>query len=73
MTSSSHTAFVPPQALPLAPGDQVVRYINGQPSFCTVISVERNQKIRVSCQLWSTHGTALVDQRDLVPINYITP
>lgn len=57
----------------LAPGDQVIRYVSGQIFFCTVIGVESDQKIRVSCQQWPSGYSALVDQRDLTVVNYITP
>jgi hypothetical protein len=69
------TSFFPTRArvFPLAPGDQVIRYVNGQPFFCTVISVERDQKIRVSCQQWPSGYSAMVDQTDLTALNYRGP
>jgi hypothetical protein len=73
MRRSSSAALAASQARLLAPGDQVIRYVNGQTFFCMVVSVERDQKIRVSCQLWPSGYTAIVDQRDLTIINYITP
>ena len=73
MRPSSPAACVPPHVYPLAPGDQVIRYVNGHAFFCTVISVERDQKIRVSCQQWPHGYSAVVDQHDLTPVNYITP
>jgi hypothetical protein len=45
---------------PFSPGDQVVRYIDGQPYFCTVIGIEHDQKLRISCLQWPAGYSALV-------------
>lgn len=56
-----------------APGDQVVRYVNGEPFFCTVISVEDRERIRVSCASWPSGYSALVRPQDVVLVGYTNP
>jgi hypothetical protein len=56
-----------------APGDQVIRYVNGEPCFCTVISVEDTDRIRVSCASWPSGYSALVRPQDVVLVGYVTP
>ena len=51
---------------PFSPGDQVVRYVDGQPYFCTVIGVEPDQKIRVNCRQWPAGYSALVAPQQLM-------
>jgi hypothetical protein len=43
-----------------APGDQVIRYVDGQPFFCTVVQIEQDERVRVSCNLWPSGYSALV-------------
>ncbi len=73
MHTPSRVARVPSQIYLLAPGDHVIRYVNGEPFLCTVISVEPDQKIRVSREQWPSGYTAIVDQSDLAIVNYATP
>jgi hypothetical protein len=56
-----------------APGDQVVRYVNGEPFFCTVINVEDTDRIRVSCASWPSGYSALVRPQDVVLVGYTNP
>jgi hypothetical protein len=53
-----------------APGDQVLRYVNGEPFFCTVISIEDQERIRVSCSSWPSGYSALVRPQDVVLVGY---
>ncbi len=48
-----------------APGDQVIRYVDGQPFFCTVIEVEPGEQVRVTCQLWPSGYSAIVNSREV--------
>jgi hypothetical protein len=57
----------------LAPGDQVMCYVSGRPFFCMVIGIELNHKVRIASQQWPSDQSAVVDQHDLAPINYIIP
>ncbi len=52
-----------------APGDQVVRYSSGQPYFCTVIEVEPDDSLRVSCPLWPSGYCALVQAREVALVS----
>jgi hypothetical protein len=48
-----------------APGDQVVRYSGGQPFFCTVIAIEPDDCLRVSCSLWPSGYSAQVTAQEV--------
>ena len=54
---------LPPRSF--SPGDQVVRYVDGQPFVCTVIGVEADQKVRVSCIQWPAGYSAPVAPHEL--------
>ncbi len=53
-------------SISLAPGDQVIRYSGGEAFFCTVIQVDENGAVRVSCRQWPCGYTALVKPEYLV-------
>lgn len=68
-TAKSNARPIHPASLPrrpFSPGDHVVRYLHGQPFFCTVISVEPDQKIRVSCAQWPAGYSALVASHEVI-------
>ena len=71
-TFSSHRER-PAYRTMFAPGDQVIRYVNGEPCFCTVISVEDPERIRVSCASWPSGYSALVRPQDVVLVGYTVP
>jgi hypothetical protein len=48
-----------------APGDQVIRYVNAQPFFCTVIEVQPDEQIRVNCSLWPSGYSAIVRPQEV--------
>lgn len=52
-----------------APGDQVIRYVNGQPYFCTVVQVEQDAQVRVSCNLWPSGYSALVKPQEVALVS----
>jgi hypothetical protein len=64
-TTRTSLRNTPPQR-PFSPGDQVVRYVDGRPYFCTVIGIEADQKIRVSCLQWPAGYSALVAPQQLM-------
>ncbi len=49
----------------LAPGDQVIRYIDGQAFVCTVIEVQADGLVRVRCHLWPCGYSALVKAHEV--------
>lgn len=53
----------------LAPGDQVLRYVGGQPFFCTVVEVEAGDRVRVRCNLWPAGYSALVTAQDVALVS----
>jgi hypothetical protein len=53
----------------LAPGDQVLRYVGGQPFFCTVVGIEGGGRVSVSCNLWPTGYSALVTVQDVALVS----
>jgi hypothetical protein len=53
----------------LAPGDQVIRYVNGQPFFCTVVEVQPDESVRVSCNLWPSGYSALVQAQEVALVS----
>jgi hypothetical protein len=58
------------RALPtFAPGDQVIRYIDGGAFFCTVVQVETDEQVRVSCNLWPSGYSALVNPQDVALVS----
>ena len=52
-----------------APGDQVIRYIDGQAFFCTVVQIEQDQQVRVSCNLWPSGYSALVKPQEVALVS----
>jgi hypothetical protein len=54
-----------------APGDQVIRYVDGQPYFCTVVQVEQDARVRVSCNLWPSGYSALVKPQDVALVSRV--
>ena len=48
-----------------APGDQVIRYIDGKPYICTVVEVEADGHVRVSCNQWPNGYSAVVKPQDV--------
>jgi|WetSurMetagenome_2_1015567.scaffolds.fasta_scaffold1712561_1 hypothetical protein len=66
------TRYVKPSSktsMTFAPGDQVIRYVNGQPYFCTVVQVEQDEQVRVSCNLWPSGYSALVKPQDVALVS----
>ena len=66
------TRYVKPtnkSSVTFAPGDQVIRYINGQPFFCTVVQVEQDERVRVSCNLWPSGYSALVKPQEVALVS----
>ena len=53
------------QAVALAPGDEVARYVEGKPVYCTVIEVVDEGHVLVEADLWPTGYTALVPSEDV--------
>ncbi len=58
-----------PSSVRFAPGDQVIRYMNGQAFFCTVVQVEQDDRVRVSCNLWPSGYSALVRPQDVALVS----
>jgi hypothetical protein len=52
-----------------APGDQVIRYVDGQAFFCTVVQIEQDERVRVSCNLWPSGYSALVQPQDVALVS----
>ena len=52
-----------------APGDQVIRYVDGQPFFCTVVEVKPDESVRVSCNLWPSGYSALVKAQEVALVS----
>jgi hypothetical protein len=52
-----------------APGDQVIRYIDGQAFVCTVVQVEQDERVRVSCNMWPSGYSALVKPQDVALVS----
>jgi hypothetical protein len=66
------TRYIKPTNTPqitFAPGDQVIRYIDGQPFFCTVVQIEQDERVRVSCNLWPSGYSALVKPQDVALVS----
>ena len=66
------TRYVKPINRPriaFAPGDQVIRYIDGQPFFCTVVQIEQDERVRVSCNMWPSGYSALVKPQDVALVS----
>jgi hypothetical protein len=53
----------------LAPGDQVIRYVDGQPFFCTIVEVEPDEQVRVSCNLWPSGYSAMVRTQEVTLVS----
>ncbi len=53
------------QRLALAPGDEVARYVEGKPIFCTVVEVVDAHHIVIEADLWPRGYTALVHTHDV--------
>ena len=49
----------------LAPGDQVIWYVDGKAFFCTVIEVQADLFVRVRCQCWPNGYSAVVKAYEL--------
>ncbi len=56
--------------IPYAPGDQVIRYIDGQPFLCTVIEVEPDERVRVSCNLWPRGYSAVLRSQEVALVSH---
>jgi hypothetical protein len=52
-----------------ASGDHVLRYVDGQPFFCTVVDIESDERVRVACDLWPTGYSAIVKARDVALVS----
>ncbi len=52
-----------------APGDQVIRYVDGQPFFCTIVEVEPDEQVRVSCNLWPSGYSAMVRTQEVTLVS----
>jgi hypothetical protein len=52
-----------------APGDLVIRYVGGQPFFCTVVEVQIDENVRVSCNLWPSGYNALVKAQEVTLVS----
>jgi len=59
--------------LHFAPGDLVIRYMNGEPFVCMVVGVEGADQLRVTCKSWPSGYNALVPARDVVRLAYPNP
>ena len=60
-SSQSRVAF--------APGDQVIRYVDGQPFFCTVVEVQLDENVRACCNLWPSGYSALVNAHEVTLVS----
>ena len=49
-----------------APGDQVIRYVDGQAYTCMVIEVPADGTVRVQCHLWPNGYSAVVKAHEVV-------
>ena len=49
-----------------APGDQVIRYVDGQTYICTVIEVPADDVVRVQCHCWPSGYSAVVKAHEVV-------
>ena len=49
----------------LAPGDEVARYVDGQPIFCTIVEVVNEDQVIIEAELWPAGYTALVRRQDV--------
>jgi hypothetical protein len=58
-----------PSSVRFAPGDQVIRYVDGQAFFCTVVQVEQDDQVRVSCNQWPSGYSALVRPQDVALVS----
>jgi hypothetical protein len=58
--------LVVPPATALAPGDQVVRYVNGKPLYCTVVTVIKDSQLLIKAEAWPTGYSAPVGMRDVM-------
>jgi hypothetical protein len=56
----------PPMLVAFAPGDQVIRYVDGQAFVCTVIEVQAEAVMRVQCHLWPSGYSAVVKAHEVV-------
>ncbi len=63
------TTNTPPTTF--APGDQVIRYVDGQAFFCTVVQIEQDQRVRVSCNLWPSGYSALVRPQEVALVSRV--
>ena len=53
-----------------APGDHVIRYIDGQPFFCTVFEIEPDERVRVSCSLWPKGYSAVINSQEVALVSH---
>lgn len=65
MMNSRYVTDTTQSRVTFAPGDQVIRYVDGQPFFCTVVEVKPDESVRVSCNLWPSGYSALVKAHEV--------
>jgi len=68
--SSVHYQAAP--ASPFAPGDQVVRYVNGKPLYCTVIVVVDETQILITADTWPAGYTAPVRASEVALVAHLS-
>ena len=57
----------------LAPGDEVARYVEGKPVFCTVVEVVDEDHVLIEAELWPAGYTALVQTHDVSLVAHKVP
>ncbi len=58
--------FPPTNPCPFAPGDQVIRYVQGVPMPCVVVVVIDEEKILIRADCWPMGYTAPVHASEVV-------
>jgi hypothetical protein len=67
-----NTRYTKPAGAPrvsFAPGDQVIRYIDGKPFVCTVVEVEEDDHVRVACNMWPSGYSAVVKPQEVALVS----
>ncbi len=60
----------PQPATAFAPGDQVVRYVNGKPLYCTVVIVMDETQLLIRVDQWPAGYTAPVRTSDVALVSH---
>jgi len=68
--ASKHLSPLPATAF--APGDQVVRYVKGDPIYCTVIVVTHETQLLVRVDQWPAGYTAPVCTSDVALLSHLS-